>query len=253
MKVEKLLKRFKIEFIKVNLIQASLDSILFFLVSNLVFFLLSIQIISSIQNYFTLGLLTFLFFIGDLVYRIRTYHLEIYEEKNPELREVLRTARDNLGKSNTVSQALFDDLMERARSVTSESIIPSRKIIEKIILIGVLCFLTVGSGLVDFQLINQDSNIIPEMNNLPGSGGNTGGEENGSGVLNSSQVLGDSADIDVETRELNFDISGRGESQESEFTFDGSGRNISFESVDQRDEEDLRLAREYSLAIKDFN
>ncbi len=252
MKVEKLLKRFKIEFIKVNLIQASLDSILFFLVSNLFFFLLSIQIVSSVQNYFTLGALTFLFFIGDLIYRIKTYHLEIYEEKNPELREILRTARDNLGKSNTVSQALFDDLMERARSVTSESIIPSRKIIQKIILIGILCFLTVGSGLVDFQLINQNSNIIPEMENLGGRE-SAGDENNSSGRLNSSQVLGESADLEIETRDLNFDISGRGESQKPEFSFDGSGRNITFDSLDQRNEEDLQLAKEYSLAIRDFD
>lgn len=251
MKVEKLLKRFKIEFIKVNLIQASLDSILFFLVSNLVFFILSIQITAAVENYFIFTGITVLFFIGDLIYRIRTYHLEIYEEKNPELREVLRTARDNLGKSNTVSQALFDDLLERARSVTSESIIPSRKIIQKIILIGILCFLTVGSGLVDFQLRSTTSNILPDMS-PPGSSG-VDGEGNSSDMLNGSRILGESADIEVETRDLNFDISGRGESQQSEFSFDGSGRNITFDSLDQRNEEDLQLAKEYSLAIKDFD
>ena len=251
MKVEKLLKRLKIEFIKVNLIQASLDSILFFLVSNLFLFLFSIQLTNSFENYVILGGLTFFFFLGDLFYRIRTYHLEIYEEKNPELREVLRTARDNIDKSNTVSQALFDELIERARSITSESIIPSREIIQKIVLIGFLCFLTVGSGLINFQILDTNSNIVPELgsNNQNDSSSN---KENNSDVLNSSDVMGEPEEIDVESRDLNFDIRGTGESESSDYSFEASSDGLAFESLDEQNDEDMKLAKEYSLAIKDF-
>lgn len=250
MKIEDLLKRLKIEFIKVNLIQASLDSIIFFLTSNLVFFLFSIRVVDSIENYFFFGILTVFFFIGDLVYRIRTYHLELYEEKNPELKEVLRTARDNLNKSNTVSEALFDEVMDRARKVTSESIIPSRDIIQKIFAIGILCFLTVGSGLVDFQLRYSTSSILGDMN-LPGEAGEQNDSE-GSRILNSSDILGESTEIDIDRRELDFEISGTGESSRSEFSFEAAGGNLSFRSADQRSDEDLELAKRYSLAIKDF-
>ena len=76
---------------------------------------------------------------------------------------------------------------------------------------------------------------------------------NGKDSVIFKSIIGEAADIEVETRELNFDISGRGESEESEFSFDGSGRNITFDSLDQRDEEDLQLAKEYSLAIREFN
>ena len=251
MKVEKLLKRLKIEFIKVNLIQASLDSILFFLISNLVLFLFSIQVTGSFENYVILGGLTFFFFLGDLFYRIRTYHLEIYEEKNPELREVLRTARDNLDKSNTVSQALFDELIERARSITSESIIPSRQIIQKIVLIGFLCFLTVGSGLINFQILDTNSNIVPELGSS-NHNDSIANRENNSDVLNSSNVLGEPEEIDVKSRDLNFDISGTGESKTSDYSFEASSDGLAFESLDEQDDEDLKLAKEYSLAIKDF-
>lgn len=249
MKVEKLLKRLKIEFIKVNLIQASLDSILFFLSSNLILFLFSVRIVGSIRNYFVLGLATFIFFIGDVIYRVRTYHLEIYEDQNPELKEVLRTARDNLGKSNTVSQALFDELMDRARSVTSESIIPSRDIIMKIIAIGGMCFLTVGSGLVDFQLRDTTSNVVSDLN-LPGQ---EPAEDRDSDIKNGSDILDNSASIDIETRDLEFNITGKGNSKQSEFTFDQSARNLTFQNVDSRMEKDMRLAKQYSLAIKDFD
>ena len=249
MKVEKLLRRLKIEFVKVNLIQASLDSILFFLTANLVFFLFSVRIITSVPNYVVFGAMAFLFFLGDLIHRIRTYHLELYEENNPELREVLRTARDNLDKSNTVSEALFNDLMDRARAVTSESIIPSRDIIQKILAIGLLCFLTVGSGLIDFQLRSSTSNLIGDL----GSPVEIGQDKNRSDRLNSSKVLGEASDINIESRELNFDISGTGESSRSDFSFEDAGRNMSFRSVSQRSSEDLELAKKYSLAIKDFS
>jgi len=251
MKVEKLLKRLKIEFIKVNLIQASLDSILFFLVSNLALFLFSIQVTKSFENYAILSVITVFFFLGDLLYRIKTYHLEIYEEKNPELREVLRTARDNLDKSNTVSQALFDELIERARSITSESIIPSREIIQKIVLIGFLCFLTVGSGLINFQILDTDSKIVPDLgannqNNTKIS------KETSSDVLSGSDIMGEPEEIDVKSRNLNFEISGKGESESSDYSFEASSEKLTFESSDEKNDEDMNLAKEYSLAIRNF-
>lgn len=249
MKVEKLLKRFKIEFVKVNLIQASLDSILFFLTSNLILFLFSVRLVGSRQNYLIVGGLTFLFFVGDLFYRVRNYHLEIYEKQNPELQEVLRTARDNLDKSSIASQALFDELMDRARSVTSESIIPSQEIIKKIIAIGVLCFLTVGSGLVDFQLREETSELVSGID-LPGAGGDE--NETEPEMLNGSEILGESSEIEVTNRDLAFNISGTGEGTRSEFSFDAASQEFSFESLNRGEDTDLELAKQYSLAIKDF-
>ncbi|MFB6116614.1 MAG: hypothetical protein ABEK10_03820 [Candidatus Nanosalina sp.] len=249
MKVEKLLRRLKIEFVKVNLIQSSLDAILFFLTVNLVFFLFSIQIVDSVHNYLIFGISSVIFFAGDLVYRIRTYHLELYEEKNPELREVLRTARDNLDKSNTVSEALFNELMDRARTVTSESIIPSRTIIKKILAIGLMCFLTVGSGLVDFQLKNSTSSILSDLDFK----GSTPNAVNDTETLNGSKILGKASNIKIDARELEFRISGTGKSSESRFRFEAAGKNISFQSVDDRSAEDLELAKKYSLAVKDFS
>lgn len=249
MKVEKLLKRLKIEFVKVNLIQASLDSILFFLTSNLVLFLLSIQLVGSSKNYLIIGSLTSLFFIGDLFYRIRNYHLEIYEEENPELQEVLRTARDNLDKSSIASQALFDELMNRARAITSESIIPSQEIIKKIITIGALCFLTVASGLVDFQLREETSELVSGID-LPGAGQDV--NETEPEMLNGSEILGESSEIEVTNRDLAFNISGTGEDTRSQFSFDAASKEFSFESVERGEDTDLELAKRYSLAIKDF-
>ncbi|MFB6241632.1 MAG: hypothetical protein ABEJ36_02405 [Candidatus Nanosalina sp.] len=247
MKIEKLLKRLKVEFIKVNLIQASLDSILFFLTGNLLLFLINLQIIGTRRNYLIMAPISFLFFLGDLAYRIRNYHLEIYEEENPEMQEVLRTARDNIDQSNIASQALFDEVMERARNITSESIIPSKEIIKKIIAIGALSFLTVFSGLVNFHIQGNQLSIVEDL------GLRDRDDADDARVINGSRILGDPADIEVNNRDMDFRISGKGKASRADFSFDSAVEEFSMQEFRERKSEDMKLAKQYSLAIKDLN
>ncbi|MFB6175246.1 MAG: hypothetical protein ABEJ87_04685 [Candidatus Nanohalobium sp.] len=253
MRVEKLLKRLKREFIKVNVIQASLDAIGFFLALNLLTFLFSIEIVSSIGNPSVLLGLSTLFFIGDLIYRVRNYRLEIYEEKNPELREVLRTARDNLGKSDIASQALFDDLMDRARSVTSDSIIPSKVIIQKILLVGALSFLTALSGIADIQVQKNPTEILRGFEPLGGHGSGPHGPGVGQVELkNSSRILGTPEKINVNTN-ISIKIEGEGKKTSPGFKTYSGDEKMAFEAADPRMPDNLKLARKYSLAIKEFS
>jgi hypothetical protein len=242
MRVEQLLKQLKREFVKVNLIQASLDSILFFLSTNLALFFFSIQIVSGVSNYTVIGVLTVFFLLGNLAWRIKNYRLEIYEEENPELREVLRTARDNLDKNNIVSQALFDDVMDRARKVTSDSIIPSKVIIQKILAVGALSFLTVISGITDAQ-IGSTNELIQD--------GSSGPEDTNATFVNSSRVLGEPKDINV-NESIDFTIQGNESGEEPDVTPISSGDSISVGSSPSGLEEDLQIAKEYSLEIKDI-
>lgn len=252
MRVEKLLKRLKREFIKVNIIQASLDSIGLFLGLNLLTFLFSIELVSAIDNSRILLGFSVLFFFGDLIYRVRNYSLEIYEEENPKLKEVLRTARDNIDKSNIASQALFDDLMERARSISSDSIIPSKVIIQKILIVGALSFMTALSGIADFQIEKTSTEIlsdvddfIPEDNSVK----NTSVDE--VQFNDTSRILGESEDINFNSG-INISIQGEGNKTEADFETFNREEQIVFEAADPNRPENLRLAREYSLAIRNF-
>ncbi|MFB6182660.1 MAG: hypothetical protein ABEI78_01215 [Candidatus Nanohaloarchaea archaeon] len=245
MKIEKLLKQLKREFIKVNIIQASLDSLLFFLTSNLILFLFSINLLSSITNKTILAIFTAVFFIGDLAWRTYNYRLEIYEEKNPQLRELLRTARDNTDKRNIVSQSLFEEVLSKAENVEAESIIPSKKIIEKIIIVGALSFLTVLSGLTSFQ-VSDTKRILGQLN-LDNQ--NKTNKINGNFTLeNATMIEVDQKDITFKDK-INIKIEGEGETSKSEFTFSDEEKaslKKSFESLN----ENLILAKKYNLAIK---
>lgn len=252
MKVEKLLDQLKKEFIKVNSIQASLDALVFFLAANLVLFLFSLQVFSSFSNLQVLVPVTLVFFVADLAYRARKYSLEIYEQENPELQEILRTARDNIDRENIASQALFDEVLKRARNVTSDSIIPSKRIVQKILAVGALSFLTVMSGIADFQLQQEGGELLPGGEKLEDILEQDGKNESFE-MRNGSEIFGEKQEIDTSDLDLAFNITGSGSSGEGEYksvnrepdelVLDVSGSGLS---------RDLELARKYSLAVKEI-
>lgn len=250
MRVEKLLKRLKREFIKVNLLQASLDSLLFFLAANLVLFLFDIGLIPNFSNEAVLAPLTFVFLVGDLIYRAKNYNLEIYEQKNPELEEILRTARDNLDRQNIVSQALFDELLDRARTVTSESIIPSKRIIQKILAVGILSFLTVLSGLTGFQIQEDGGDILPEIDNVEDIV--SGEEEEEFELRNDTDIYSEKDEIDPAEMDIDFNITGTGKREKGEKIQGRETGELTLDVSGDAMNQDMDLAREYSLAIKNL-
>lgn len=223
---------------------------MFFLSLNLVTYTLNLEITGPYSNFHILLGLTGLFFLGDLIYRVRKYNVELYEEKNPELDEILRTARDNIDRKNIASQALFDELVERARNVSSDSIIPSQEIIRKVMAIGVLSFLTLASGLSGFQIDAQTDALVPDID-IPGTGEEDSGNENVT-LRNGTDILGDPSDINVEQRDLEFEISGNGEASDQEFSFSSGSEEFTAESSRNGLDEDRELAMQYSTALREL-
>lgn len=262
MRVEQLLERLEREFLKLKILQSLLDGLLFFLGANLVLFFLNINLIDigsqavSVLGLFTvtvrvlmLGALGVLATGVSFYYRFSRYSVEIFEEENPELREILRTARDNLDSQNIVSQALFEEVLEEARRVTSESIIPAKRIIYKMLAVGILSFLTVMSGLADFQLQNS-RNIL----NAPGNLGDLKGGGNESGEPKDlTGISGDASDLEIE-EDIEFAIEGTGDSGSSSIdpTAAPPPDGLTLDSTSSSSREDLELAKRYSVAVKEI-
>lgn len=247
MKVEKLMRRLKIEFVKVNILQACLDSIILFLSANLVTYILNINIAGAYSNIHVLAAFTGVFFLVNLVYRVRNYNVELYEEKNPELEEKLRTARDNIDRKNIASQALFDELMETARKISSDSIIPSQAIIHKVLIIGGLSFVTIFSGLAGLQVEGTDGAIFQDFEL-----GSETVTDNDPDIRNGSEILGEPTDVDVEARDLEFEIVGDGEASDQEFSFSTGDEDFTAESSREGVDRDRDLAQRYSDSLREL-
>lgn len=247
MEVEKLLKRLRREFIKVNLIQAALDSIIGLLITNLILFLLNITLINETAHYRILIGATLTLLVIDWIIRSRKYRLEMYEEENPEFKDILRTARDNIDEQNIVSQAMFDDLIDRARDVTSESIIPNQQIIKKIVIVGGLSFLTALSGIVDFQPVQESREIFSQIEPKEILKNDKKDEK----VLkNGSKILGKSKNIQTTSSKLQINIKGNAEADKTNKLRRLEKEQYQFKTSNPQLPEDAELAKQYSLSLQ---
>jgi len=121
---------------------------------------------------------------------------------------------------------------------------------QKTVIIGGLCFITVGSGLIDFQILDTQKNILPELREKQDRTENR--QPNNSENLNSTNILGDRRKINVPSKDLNFSITGSGESRQSDYRFQPRSETFRFSSSNSQNKENMRLVREYSIAIKDL-
>lgn len=249
MRVEKLFKQLKREYLKIKILQGFLDGIIFFQLTYLIVKLAGIELPTSYPAYVILAVLSSFIFAIDSFYRSRGYSIEIYEEENPELAEILRTAHDNLDEKSVPVESLFDEVKDTARKISSESIIPNRAILAKVVAISFLSIATVVGGVTTIH----DMDIENPVDDSVTDNGSTG---SGSGSISevefgdNSDVLGEPDDFDYQSREISFSYNTEegqgfkplGERYQGDLAFRSGGE----ETIN------FRIARDYSLAIKDI-
>nr|EGQ40097.1 MAG: hypothetical protein J07AB56_08250 [Candidatus Nanosalinarum sp. J07AB56] len=152
-----------------------------------------------------------------------------------------------------MAQSLFEDVLDRARGVKSESIVPSGLIIQKILAVGALSFMTVVSGVADLQLLESTggAGVLPDVTQVSGSDS----EEPDDGevdIQNASKIYDDGNDIEVSERLINFSVEGGGETDPSDRQAERQRRDqdLGFTASPSRLEDDLGLARRYSLEVR---
>lgn len=85
------------------------------------------------------------YFMIVMLKRAREINIKVFEKHNPEIKEMLTTAADNVRNENTVVLELFKEVMQKLKKVSSGTIIMPGTIMMLIIAIPVL-------ALIDFQL-----------------------------------------------------------------------------------------------------
>ncbi len=246
MRIEKILKTLKYEFYKINFLQAALDSSIVFLILNIVNFFVGLNLHAHYADYVFIGGLCVFLLVVDFIYRSRDYSIEIYEEKNPELNELLVTAQDNVDKNNTVSKALFNEIKDISRNVSSESIIPNNQILAKTLLIGLLSVATVMTGTIgdDFGSSTLDS-VLQTEEPEEESGGEFDYE-----MLEGEEALGEPQDIDPQNMDIEYDTNPQEDTRQTA----PFATQQEVESLQQfEDDANTELAQEYLEKIRNRN
>ncbi len=208
-----------------------------------------------------------LFFIFDVavVYKRRT--IETFESINPEVREALRTARDisKRGEDHVMAKNLYEDVLERLKSTTSEGFISLKRIGFLVAIIAIIGIL-IGSATFLSTQFAIGGGLFPGG----GGGGDSGGRSQTTGtsediqyqgLQNPDSVLGESENVGSGSDELDLGLTDSGGG-----TGDGSGgygsgelpgdsnTNVEAQRSGYSSEEqieDSELVKEYNLRIRE--
>jgi hypothetical protein len=164
----------RFELLKVVVLNSFLDAIILFLGLLLVLSIFSMSLIWPL-------LIALIFFIVQIRRYNTKFSLEYIEARNPTVREMLRTAADNKGADTLMAHALFAELIEKVRTISSGTFLNFRRLSLKLgtvfalsILLVSLAFFNVNIqqfenplASLEGTMTNYWQNIFGEANNTP--------------------------------------------------------------------------------------
>lgn len=139
-KIKDLFNEVKLEMLKVVLINTFLDSIMVFFI---VYFIVSFFNIKFLYTLLIPLIINLIFISVSMYLRIKRLRLKTMEDANPQIKEILRTAHDNMEEENVMTIALFDELKKKMGGVSTGSILESKKIIIRIVSAIIIVFLII--------------------------------------------------------------------------------------------------------------
>src|SRR3989338_3287403 len=158
--IKKLFKELGSEVYKVIILESLLNTGVFFFASMLILGFLKFNILAPLA-------LSVIFFIASVSYGSKKFQLKVIEDKNPEVKVMLRTARDNINSENLLTLALFNELIEKMKNVSVGYIVDEKKVVTKLIVVGVLAFLSIWVTTADLWNIDLGFDNFNIFKNRP--------------------------------------------------------------------------------------
>ncbi len=256
--IKRLFRELHYEVFKISFLHAVADSVIFFMVA------LNGTTLLNLKYYFALGA-SFVFLFADITYRMKKTTFRQIEEKNPQIRDILRTARDCEDETDFMVLAMFEELIQKMKSVSAGSLIDPRNLLVKTV---VLCMLS-------FSIILLASNNIhvPKSVFDPGTYykwfSNPGKERldfytvefnESDDLLYGDPNLADLGNktlelhINPSINEMNFDTVKEPEEKEFERgTFPGEIAAVSDASSEEKLPKESKIAIAYNLKLKEVS
>ncbi len=134
--IKRLFKELGGEVYKLIILESLLNTGIFFFVLLLLFNFLQWGVIFPFV--FSVG-----FLFWNISHKAKTFQLKAVEEQNPHVKEILRTARDNMNTENMLTLALFNELIEKMKTVSVGYLIDEKKVVTKLFAVGILAFFSI--------------------------------------------------------------------------------------------------------------
>lgn len=147
----------KYELLKILLLSVFLEAAIVFLGTYLVLSLFSMPLWYS-------GVVAALYFGSRFLYKSRGFDLKRIEERNPHLKEMLRTANDNKNVDSLMSHALFSEVINKMRRVSSGTFLSMEMILRRLAAIVILSVVLVGLAFFNIDIAQFDNPLEGPMN-----------------------------------------------------------------------------------------
>ncbi|MBN2459293.1 hypothetical protein JXB28_03325 [Candidatus Woesearchaeota archaeon] len=152
-RIKSLFIEVKGEMLKVAFINSFLDAIMVFLIAYFVISFFNIRLLYIILMP---GVFAMVFFFISMSLNIKRMRLKQMEDANPQVKEMLRTAHDNMSQDNIMMAALFEELKGKMKTVSTGNLMDSRRIIVRVISAVALVFLIVFVSAISIDLEKID-------------------------------------------------------------------------------------------------
>lgn len=133
------------ELVKIILLNVFLSTVIFFLIADLVALVFGMKL-------WYIVLAAAVYFVIVLVSELRKISVRVVEDRNPEMRELLRTAKDNQDQDTLMAHALFAEVLDKMRKVSSGTFLDFRKLMLKISAVFVLSIVLVSLAFFDVNI-----------------------------------------------------------------------------------------------------
>lgn len=199
--IKALFKEVKYELIKILLLNLLLESSILFLGVHLLLNIFGVPIWFS-------AIITMIFFGIRFYKESEKLSLKKIEERNPELREMLRTAADNQDTESIMAEGLFNDVIKLMRGVSSGTFLDMDLIIKRIAIILVLSLVLVSMAFfnIDFDKFKEplQSPFIKAADYIKGAFSD---ETTPEAVLLTDDLYGEARMADLSNSELDLKIN----------------------------------------------
>ncbi|MFC1754449.1 hypothetical protein ACFL96_13825 [Thermoproteota archaeon] len=251
--IKLLFRELKWEVFKIIILDSVLDTTIFFFITHMIISFFNLSIYSTM-------VLATIFFIANIYYRMKTVKLQDVESKNPSIKELLRTANDNIDETNFVAQALFDDLIQRMKNVSSGSMMKHGHILTKMMLVFALGFIMI---VLSANNINVDMVDLPIFEGKYARARNSAREIFGIEFNESTDIYGDASIAKLGTEEVTLQLNPMmneinlaqvKDVEEKEFEearFPSEIKAISDSPSDEKAPEEADIAIAYNLKLKE--
>ena len=149
--IRELLIELKYEMFKNILLSTFLRAVIAFFIFDIIF--VSILDFWYVFSYIFAGA----YFVYKLAKKMKSIHLKTFEKNNPEIKEMLTTAADNVDRDNIVVSELFKEVIHKVRKLSSGTLIVPQTIMIMILVIPALAVIDFETSRFTVEPLSQEA------------------------------------------------------------------------------------------------